>query len=303
MDLSTFLNTGGGGGTVSGMKLLDRQVFTAVGSSTWTKPADNAGNVAAGKGSFVYARAIGGGAGGPGGSTGNSRTHGGGGGGGEDFDTIAFALVGSTEAVIVGGGGAGGLGSSVDQINPGSAGGDSKFGNWVLGGGGRPDRSMVAGPTTNLWSPGGLGKRPGGSIYFLGNGGATIGGYTNQAAQGAGGGGRGADGTNQGGSFGQDSRCALGGAGGNANFGQPTNPGLPGGAGINYGPGAGGGSGSLSNGTPFTNAGDGGAGGLYGGGGGCGSCHSAPNSSGNTYKAGNGGSGGQGVVVVEVWGY
>jgi hypothetical protein len=261
-------------------------VYTTVGTSTWTKPAGA---------KMVHVSVMSGGAGGGGGAKVASGTSCSGGGGGAGSGCVDLFLrasdLPSSVTVTVGNGGTAGAGASV--IGAGSSGGPggfSSFGTIV-----RAERgSGGSGGQVGAQASGGGGGQFGGN-----NGGTTTnggsgqsGGYTNRGGAGGGSGGGVAaspaplnGGT---GGFGMTTLLAggtagtAGSAGGNGGNGNTTGiPSLFNGSG-----GGGGGAGS------GTTGGNGGAGAGYGTGGGGG---------GSTYgsgAAGSGGVGAQGIVIV-----
>lgn len=261
-------------------------VYTTVGTATWTKPAGA---------KMVHVSVMSGGGGGGGGAkvaSGTSCSGGGGGAGSGCVDLFLRAAdLPSSVTVTVGSGGTAGAGaSSIGAGVAGGAGGFSSFGSYV-----RAERgSSGSGGQVNAQGSGGGGGQFGGN-----NGGTTTnggsgqsGGYTNRGGAGGGSGGGVAaspaalnGGT---GGFGMTTLLAggtagtAGSAGGNGGNGNTTGiPSLFNGSG-----GGGGGAGS------GTTGGNGGAGAGYGTGGGGG---------GSTYgsgAAGSGGVGAQGIVIV-----
>uniref|UniRef100_UPI0035CC4E7F hypothetical protein n=1 Tax=uncultured Sphingomonas sp. TaxID=158754 RepID=UPI0035CC4E7F len=136
----------------------DVQIFTSNG--TWTK-ALNASPTAT-----TYGVCIGGGAGGGSGRRGAAATaraggNGGAGGGWSDL-TIATSLLGATESVTVGAGGTAGASVATDDTNgaPGSAGGNSSFGAWIMANGG--SAGAAAGIVNGTAPAGGIGGVIGG---------------------------------------------------------------------------------------------------------------------------------------------
>ena len=126
------------------------QVFTAPGTNVWYKPANA---------KQVFAYLIGGGGGGASGDRLNHLVlqviHGGG--GAWSFASWPAALLSATENVTVGDKGVGGVPVTLDNTsgNPGTAGGNTTFGNWLGGGGG-------AGGIAASASAGGIGMFSGG---------------------------------------------------------------------------------------------------------------------------------------------
>ncbi|MFO0408370.1 MAG: hypothetical protein ACK50Q_18555, partial [Labrys sp. (in: a-proteobacteria)] len=119
---ATINTTGfvGDGSQLTGLSVVNYQVFTTPGAGTWTKPAGATAN------DIVYVELIGGGSSG-------GRGNPGGGGGAFTFGRIRAGRLGATESVSVGGGGAAegaGVGS------PGNSGGASTFGAWFTANGG-----------------------------------------------------------------------------------------------------------------------------------------------------------------------
>lgn len=269
---------------------VDIQVFTTVGTSTWTKPAGA---------KAVELFVIGGGAGGGSGCSSPTGTAasggGGGGGGGRSFATIDAAFLGTTETVTVGAAGTGGaaVAANAGNGNNGTSGTGSSFGLWVyagqgtLGGGGTSALTPIpAGGTgsTRAFTVGGTGAAPsntGGNQTFA-NGGA--GGNVTSGCGGGSGGGVSASGTVANGGIGGFQYIYNGAAAGGTPVGQ-NGFSVP--AGLPYG-GSGGGGGNASKTATAMSAGNGG---LYGAGGGGGGA-------GQGFASGAGGNGASGIVVV-----
>lgn len=265
----------------------DVQLFTTPGADTWNKPAGAR---------TVYVVCIGGGGGGGSGrkrATG-ARGDGGGGGGGGGFSEGWFDAAGMSSSVglVVGAGGAGGAAQTTDSTNgnPGTAGGDSTFGNFLRAEGGTAGlaggSSSVSAPTAK-----GSGMRVGGNATGTQNTGLTGNSTTYSSAGGGGGGGVSTGNATTSAAAGgavawaanTTGAAGTGGASGTAGTAGSSNTvGAPGGGG---GGGGGGTSGS---------GGNGGAGGTYGGGGGGGGA--ATNGGGN--NSGAGGAGADGCVMV-----
>lgn len=216
------LSTSAGGA----LRLLDRRPYTA--NATWTKPADNAGNILAGVGKVVRIWLIGGGGGH------NSNGWGpsnlwlmGGGGGGLTEKFIDISQVPASVAVTIGAGGT--------QNNDG---GDTTFGTLGWAGGGRQ-------PSAALQGTGGGGTSPGGSVIWAEQNMQGL--FMSKPLPAPGGG--------AGGSYrSQNGAQTAGGDGGAARGGIAS---VVGGTGVDYGPGGGGG--------PFANGGLYGGGAGYGG--------------------------------------
>ena len=225
-----------GGGT-SGLRLLDRRIFTANG--TWTKPADNAGNILAGTNKVVRIWLIGGGAGGNSGlrTIGLNSYRAGGGGGGLTEKFIDVSQAPASASVTIGTGGA-------SNAN----GGNTIFGSLATAGGGTTSSTAI-----EAIGSGGGGTSPGGSILYS----ESTSGYLNAPFPAAGGG--------AGGSYNQTISYSSGGGNGGGGAGGVGNA-AAGSAGLDYSPGGGGAGNS---------GGTGGAGGLYGGGGGGGNAGGA----------------------------
>lgn len=275
-------------------RTADVQVFTTVGSFTWTKPA---GAI------LVTVQAIGGGAGGASGArmASGTATSGGSGGGPAAYSEGLFpaSALNATEQIIVPAGGAGGAAVTTDNT-AGTAGGFgafAQFGNSPIklranyaatvtstGGstgvapGGGTGRGMLPGPQGGTGLVGAAGGQGGGAAAFPGSGSAG-GGISATPAAFAGG--AGAPALYQG-DWTATAGASGGGAGGNGTAAAT-------GTVVGGGGGAGGGS-------SITGAGGaGGNGALYGAGGGGGG------SSLNGFASGKGGDGAQGIVVVTTW--
>lgn len=281
---------------ISPLNTTNVQIFSAVGTSTWTKPVGA---------QVVRVIAISGGGGGGSGRRGasaSSRTGGNGGNGGLYVDQVfeASALT-DTVTVTVGGGGAGGASITANSTNGnnGVDGSNTTFGNYVRLKGGFGGVGGRTGFSANFSTPaalfgfgnqGGNGQATGGGTSFIGGGGP--------GAPGGGGGG------------GLNTSNALGGGGQGLNTTRSTAPFWingntaealsnivtgNGAAGTdlttaNWVPGESGDGGGPSH---TGNAGNGGNGGKWGGGGGGGGA--STDSVGNS---GAGGAGGDGLCVV-----
>lgn len=244
----------------------DVQVFTIVGTATWTKPLWGTAGSA-----LVSGVCIGGGGGGGGGRTdavGTDRVGGGGGGGGARTVFMWRASdMSSSETVTVGAGGTGGTtsGSVAGNGGDGGFGGSSSIGGRVVARGGRGGLGGIStfsrgGASGDGSQPTFAGQSSGNLIASLGAGGFGTAGIAGQdgglLGNGPGGGGGGggiviANTTFSGGAGGGTSAIASAAAlaaGGSVQAGTPMGGG-----------GGGGGTGGM---------GGGGAGGLYGGGGG-----------------------------------
>ena len=270
---------------------LNRQVFTAVGTFSWNKPANAVQT-------YVAVQAAGGGGGsGRQGLAGSVRSGGGGGGGGGFAESwLDPAALGPTETVVVAAGGLGGAAAgTVDTSgNPGTAASLTKFGTTAFV---QPNRGDPGGGGT---AGTGAGAAGGGGLFTGGAGGSG------SATGAAGANGAGAP---------LGARASGGGAGGGITTGNATSNGGQGGvlSSRNYftpsgvaggsqdgksdpttipGPGTSGGSGGASNlSAPAGKGGDG----VLGSGGGGGGC------SVNGSASGAGGKGGDGYVIVLTW--
>lgn len=118
---------------------FDYQVFTSIGSNTWTKPAGATAN------SIVYVQLWGGGGGG--GAANNVVTGGGGGGGGGEYIELKFRAsdLNDTVPITIGDGGAGGT----DVASVGGTGANSNFGgtNFLVARGGVGGKGSSNGDT------------------------------------------------------------------------------------------------------------------------------------------------------------
>ena len=265
-------------------------VFTTVGTATWTKPTGA---------KSVHIQCIGGGGGGGAGRASASGTAAGGGGGGgsgaRSFMFLDASFFSATETVTVGAGGAGATGVAVgNNGGNGATGTASSFGTtntWVYAG---PGGGGVGGSNTSGGAGGALASR---GLQQGANGGAASSTFSTGAAGGNGIGGAPASGGGGGGitSGGVVSSAGSGGFqfiynGGTmaqtpvntAGFSVPTNSPFG-------GSGGGGGNGSTS-----TTGSNGGAGGNYGAGGGGG----GPSVG---FNSGAGGNGAGGIVVVTTY--
>lgn len=274
----------------------DVQVFSTVGSNTWTKPSGK---------TMTYVLAIGGGGGGGAGRRGAAGTirSGGAGGapGGYSDNWIPTSALGSTETVTVGGGGAGASAQSSNDANGanGTSGTNSTFGNWVFAGGGFSGGGGDADGATASTS--GYGKFTGpigaassatGAAGTAANGSSTSSAGVVPAGGGSGGGITSGNSASNGGAGGEGPRMWRGSSqlpGGTAgSSGGSGGAGNAAGADVYIGgSGGGGGASSISD-----AAGAGGYGGAYGAGGGGGGASLNGNNS------GAGGTGGNGIVVV-----
>ena len=274
----------------------DVQVFSAVGSNTWTKPSGK---------TMVYVLAIGGGGGGGAGRRGAAGTirSGGAGGapGGYSDNWLPASALGSTETVTVGGGGAGASVQTSNDANGsnGTSGTNSTFGNWVFAGGGFSGGGGDADGATA--STAGYGKFIGpigaassatGAAGTTANGSSTSSAGVVPSGGGSGGGITSGNSASNGGAGGEGPRMWRGSSqlpGGTAgSLGGSGGAGNAAGADVYIGgSGGGGGASSISD-----AAGAGGYGGAYGAGGGGGGASLNGNNS------GAGGTGGNGIVVV-----
>ena len=142
------------------------QVFTSVGSHTWTKPSGI---------TKVKVTVTAGGGGG--GSHNSDDAHGGGGAGGTAIETIDVSSV-SSVSVTVGGGGAGSVG---DSQAGGGTGGTSSFGSYCSATGGAPPANWGLGGVGGVGSGGDLNLRGGNGVC------GNIDGYGSSEAGGTGG--------------------------------------------------------------------------------------------------------------------
>jgi hypothetical protein len=267
-------------------------VFSTVGSTTWTKPS---------WATSVEVILIGGGQGGGGGRRGAAGTarNGGGGGNGGTYTTVTFpaSLLTTTVTVAVGGGGAGGAAATTDNTDGGVGGngGASSFGTYAYAAATRtPSTHNSPGPNTQ-------GSFFGSQGSFGSGGGTVISVTASQFPMGPSGGAGGGQiaATNVVGGGGQGANTAHGTIpawrsgvtpvpAGNFNTGAgPSGTDLS--TSIWYGGESGSGGGASSSGNAFA----GGNGGKWGGGGGGGGA--SLNGVGNS---GAGGNGGDGLVVV-----
>lgn len=142
----------GGGGQP--LILLDRQVFLTAG--TWTKPADGAGNLAAGVAYFVRVQLGGGGGSGARGSASGEGINLGCGGGAGGYSEEIFPIGMATETVSVTVGAAG----STSIASGGTDGGATLFGNLLSAGGGERASYTATYDDQNA-GRGGYGTQPG----------------------------------------------------------------------------------------------------------------------------------------------
>ncbi len=268
---------------------IGANVYQTPGTTTWVKPAGA---------KFVHVVCVGGGGGGASGGASANTAYGGTGGGSgaaKVVRTFPADRVGDTESVVVGAGGAGGAsvvftaaGSNGGTVgNPGSAGGDSSFGNWLKAEGGN-------GGTVNT------------SNAAIGGAGAAIGviaGYSIPIEVGGAGADGGATDNNPAATAAAPSTFAMpsgGGAGGGVGI---TTAGIDGTAGESdtaaweFASGGGGGGNAYSA-TASATAGAGGNGGSPGGGGGGGGAARTATTAGRVATSGKGGNGGDGIVMV-----
>jgi hypothetical protein len=317
--IGSSVNRSSGGGVDARLIIVHEEVITS--SSTWTRPAASAFNVSANAiAAFlevdITAAGGGSGSGRKGTSTGNLAGGGSGAPGQRLRKKIAWEDVPSSVTCVVGAVGTGGAAQSTNATdgNPGTAGGNASFGDYLIAKGGIGGTGGGSATTTNGSTntgypsynsdTGQIDSIPPNGQLLLGSSASDPGSSYMTPGPGGAGGGRQADanggairaGSNGGRAMGL---LRLGQIGGDKGPSTGSN-GSAGDDGVDFGEPGDGGGGGYPSADGNGNSGSGGAGGNPGGGGGGGA---AKNQSGGTGNSGAGAAGGIGKISLRIWGY